>query len=37
MVSHFDEIGVIIIAKGYAVGQSNDELDVIEEQVHPHA
>lgn len=30
MVSHFDEIDVVIIVEGYSVGQSNKELDAIE-------
>jgi hypothetical protein len=35
MVSHFDEIDTAIIAEGYTTDRSNEELDVIEEQVHP--
>lgn len=35
MVYHFDEINATIIAEGYAVGQSDEELDTIEEHVHP--
>jgi hypothetical protein len=35
MVYHFDEIDVVIIAEGYAVGQSDEELDTIKEQVYP--
>jgi hypothetical protein len=37
MVSHFDEIDAAVIAEGYATGRSEEELDVIEEQVRPHA
>lgn len=36
MVSHFDEIDVIMIVEGYAAGWSEEELDAIEEQVSPH-
>lgn len=32
MVSHFDEIDVIMIVEGYAAGWSEEELDAIEEQ-----
>jgi hypothetical protein len=34
MVSHFDEIDAIIV-EGYTADRSDEELDVIEEQVHP--
>jgi hypothetical protein len=37
MVSHFDEIDEVVIAEGFAVGQSNKELDAIEDQVRPDA
>jgi hypothetical protein len=37
MVSHFDEIDTAVIAEGYLVERSNEELDAIEEQVHPYA
>lgn len=36
-VSHFDEIDAAVIAEGYAAGRSYEELDVIDEQVYPHA
>ncbi|PWZ52738.1 hypothetical protein Zm00014a_013615 [Zea mays] len=37
MVSHFDEIDVAVIAEGYTAGWSEEELDIIEEQVRPYA
>jgi hypothetical protein len=37
MVSHFDEIDAVMIAEGFAVSQSNEELDTIEDQVCLHA
>jgi hypothetical protein len=37
MVSHFAEIDVTVIAVGYTVSQSDEELDAIEDQVHPFA
>lgn len=37
MVSHFDEIDVVVIVKGHAASWSDKELDAIEEQIHPHA
>lgn len=37
MVSHFDEINAAVIAKGFAADRSDEELDLIEEQVCPHA
>jgi hypothetical protein len=37
MVSHFDDIDVVVIVDGYAADRSDEELDVNEEQVHPHA
>lgn len=37
MVSHFDDIDVVVIADGYATDRSDEELDVNEEQVRPHA
>jgi hypothetical protein len=33
MVSHFDEIDVVVITEGFAADRSNEELDNIEEQV----
>lgn len=33
MVSHCDEIDVAVIAEGFAVGRSDEELDAIEDQV----
>jgi hypothetical protein len=35
MVSHFDEIDAAIIAEGYSADRSDEELDIIEEQVRP--
>jgi hypothetical protein len=35
MVSHFDEIDAAIIAEGYSADRSDEELDIIEEQVCP--
>ena len=37
MVSHFNKINVGVIVEGYATGQSDEDLDNIEEQVSPHA
>jgi hypothetical protein len=37
MVSHFDEIGADVITEGYTTGRSDEELNVIKEQVCPHA
>lgn len=37
MVSHFDKIDAAMISKGFTLSCPNEELDVIEEQVHPHA
>ena len=37
IVSHFDEIDASVITEGYATRQSKEELDAIEEQVHPYA
>lgn len=37
MVSHFDEIDTAVIVEGYAAGQSDEELDTIENQVRPFA
>jgi hypothetical protein len=36
MVSHFDKIDTAVISKGFTLSCPNEELDVIEEQVHPH-
>lgn len=36
MVSHFDEIDVVVITESFTAGRSDDELDNIEEHVHPH-
>jgi hypothetical protein len=35
MVFHFDEIDASIVAEGYSIDRSDEELDVIEEQVRP--
>lgn len=37
MVSHFDEIDAGVIAEGFTVDRSDEDLDAIEEKVHPHA
>jgi hypothetical protein len=37
MVSQFDEIDVAMIVEGFAVDRNDEELDVIEDQVRPHA
>lgn len=37
MVAHFDEINAAMIEESFTTGRSNDELDCIEEHVHPHA
>lgn len=37
MVLHFDEVDVTVIMEGFATGRSDEELDVIEDQVRPHA
>jgi hypothetical protein len=37
MVSHFDEIDVVVIAEGFAINWSDKELDAIEDQDHPQA
>ena len=37
MVSHFDEIDVVVIAEGFAIDWSDKELDAIEDQDHPQA
>jgi hypothetical protein len=37
MVSHFDEIDVGVIAEGFIIDQSDEDLDAIEEKVHPNA
>lgn len=36
-VSHFDKIDATLIAEGYVVDQSDEELDRIKDQVRPHA
>jgi hypothetical protein len=36
MVSHIDEIEVVVIVEGFTIGRSN-ELDAIEDKVRPHA
>jgi hypothetical protein len=36
MVSHFDEIDIVMIVEGFAAGHSDEELDAIEDQVRPH-
>jgi hypothetical protein len=37
MVSHFDEIYAGVIAEAFAVRWSDEDLDAIEGQLHPHA
>jgi hypothetical protein len=37
MVSHFDEIYVVVIAESFATKRNDEELDHMEEQVRPHA
>lgn len=37
MVSHIDEIEVVMIVEGFTIGRSNEELDAIEDKVRPHA
>lgn len=37
MVSHFDEIDVVVIVEGFATSWSDEELDRTEDQVRPHA
>lgn len=37
MVSHFDEVVIVVITEGFVYGRSDEELDVIEDQVRPHA
>jgi hypothetical protein len=37
MVSHFDEIDVVVITEGFASGQTDEELDSIKDQVHTYA
>lgn len=37
MVSYFDEIYVVVIAEGFALGQIDEELDSIKDQVHTYA
>lgn len=37
MVSHFDEIDAAVTDEGFTAGRSHEELDAIEDQVHPHA
>lgn len=36
MVSHFDEIDLVVIVECFAAGRSDEELDQIESQVLPH-
>lgn len=33
MVSHFNEVDVVVVAEGFVYGRSDEELDIIEDQV----
>jgi hypothetical protein len=37
VVSQFNKVNIAVITKGFAFGWSDEELDVIEDQVRPHA
>jgi hypothetical protein len=37
MVSHLDKIDPVVIAEGFFIGRKDEDLDWIEDQVHPHA